>query len=192
MKIGLDFDGVIANCGQLKSDGAKKLYGVEIPPEKFHKEIVVGENYLTLDQYQKLQKIIYGTRAREIGLLMEPVAGVLSFLPRLIVDGHSVMVVTSRGEAELDIASEWSFSQGLRLDFIGVGRKENKARFVGGLDFYVDDDLDKLKPLVGIVPHLFLFSWGYNAHIDTGSIAKRLGSWEKMYNIISVLNKRNA
>ena len=41
MKIGLDFDGVISDCGKLKSDSAKKLYGVDIPSAKFKKEIVV-------------------------------------------------------------------------------------------------------------------------------------------------------
>jgi len=35
MKIGLDFDGVISDCGKLKSDGAKKLYGFDIPSAKF-------------------------------------------------------------------------------------------------------------------------------------------------------------
>jgi len=95
MKIGLDFDGVISDCGKLKSDGAKKLYGVDIPSAKFKKEIVVGENHLTAEQYRELQRIIYGTR--EIGLLMKPVDGVLRYLPRLISDGHIILVITSRG-----------------------------------------------------------------------------------------------
>jgi len=182
MKIGLDFDGVISDCGKLKSDGAKRLYGVDIPPAKFKKEIVVGEKYLTAEQYHELQKIIYGTR--EIGFLMEPVGGVLHYLPRLIANGHAVLVVTSRGEVELEIAKEWSVHQGLRLDFVGVGYRNSKAGAATGLDLYVDDDLDKLKPLVGVVPHRFLFSWGYNAHINIGKVAKRLASWEELYNTI--------
>ena len=185
MKIGLDFDGVISDCGKLKSDGAKKLYGVDIPSAKFKKEIVVGEKHLTMEQYHELQKIIYGTR--EIGFLMEPVDGVLHFLPRLVADGHIVLVVTSRGEIELGIAKEWSIQKGLQLDFIGVGHGKSKANAANGLDFYVDDDLDKLEPLVGIVPHLFLFSWGYNAHVDVGAIAKRVASWEELYRTIQLL-----
>src|SRR3989338_1359975 len=118
MRIGLDFDGVISDCGRYKSDGAKKLYGVDIPPAKFKKEIVVGEKHLTMEQYRELQKIIYGTH--EIGFLMEPVDGVLHFLPRLVADGHTVLVVTSRGEVELEIAKEWSTRQRLPLFFAGV------------------------------------------------------------------------
>ncbi|OGN03968.1 MAG: hypothetical protein A2831_00160 [Candidatus Yanofskybacteria bacterium RIFCSPHIGHO2_01_FULL_44_17] len=185
MKIGLDFDGIISNCGKLKSDGAKKLYDVDIPPVKFKKEIVVGEKHLTMEQYHELQKIIYGTR--EIGFLMEPVDGVLHFLPRLVADGHIVLVVTSRGEIELGIAKEWSIQKGLQLDFIGVGHGKSKANAANGLDFYVDDDLDKLEPLVDIVPHRFLFSWGYNAHVDVGAIAKRVASWEELYRTIQLL-----
>lgn len=183
MKIGLDFDGVISDCGKLKSDGAKRLYGVDIPPAKFKKEIVVGERHLTAEQYHELQKTIYGTR--EIGFLMEPVDGVLRYLPQLVADGHTVLVVTSRGEAELEIAREWSMRQRLKLDFVGVGYGNSKADAAVGLDLYMDDDLDKLEPLVSVVPHRFLFSWGYNAHVDVGTIAKRIASWNEFYCIIS-------
>lgn len=56
-----------------------------------------------------------------------------------------------------------------------------------GLDLYVDDDFDKLEPLVGVVPHLFLFSWGYNAHEEVGTIAKRVASREGLYYAIKHL-----
>lgn len=186
MKIGLDFDGVISNCGKLKADCAKRLYGIDIPPAKFKKEIVVGEKHLTAEQYRELQKIVYGTR--EVGFLMEPVDGVLHYLPRLVADGHTVFVVTSRNEIGIEIAREWSTRQGLlQLDFVGVGYGNSKANAASGLDLYVDDDLDKLEPLVGVVPHLFLFTWPYNAHVNVGTIAKRVGSWKELYRITQVL-----
>lgn len=185
MKIGLDFDGVISNCGKLKSDAAKKLYGLNIPPEKFKKEIVIEEGHLTADQYHTLQKIIYGTR--DVGFLMEPVAGMLSSIPQLFALGHTILIVTSRGDIELEIAKEWSVRQGLALDFIGVGYGVSKANACVGLDVYIDDDLDKLEPLVGVVPHRFLFSWGYNSHINETPIAKRIGSWTEFCQIIRSL-----
>ncbi len=43
MKIGLDFDGVIANYQQLKSDAAKRMYGLDIPPSNFIKKKVISE-----------------------------------------------------------------------------------------------------------------------------------------------------
>lgn len=187
MKIGLDFDGVISDCGQLKSDGAKFLYGVEIPPERFKKELVVDGGILTLEQYRNLQKQIYGNR--DIGLTMLPVEGVLEFLPRLQQESYEMSIVTSRGVPESEIAREWMRLQGLKLELIGVGGGVSKVNACKGLDVYIDDDLDKLKPLVDSVPHRYLFSWGYNSHIQVHqSIAKRINSWQHFYEEVSSLN----
>lgn len=185
MKIGLDFDGVISDCGKLKSDAAKKFHGIDIPPERFKKEIVVGGGHLTTEQYRNLLKTVYGTR--EVGLLMEPVVGMLESVPRLLALGHTLFIVTSRGKVELEIAKEWSVQLGLNLDFIGVGVGTSKANACVGLDVYIDDDLDKLEPLVGIVPHRFLFSWSYNSHIEEGTVAKRTGSWPEFCKMIESL-----
>ena len=189
MRIGLDFDGVISNGGQLKSDGAKLLYGVEIPPERFKKEVVVGEGILTLGQYRHLQEQIYDTR--EIGLTrLLPVDGVLEFVPKLQQEGYDLLVVTSRGERGSEIAQEWMKQKGLDLHLVGVGGGVSKADACKGLDVYVDDDLDKLKLLVGSVPHRYLFSWDYNRHVRVPQeIAKRIESWQHFYNEISSLNE---
>jgi len=184
MKIGLDFDGVLSDCGKLKSYAANKLYGLYIPPEKFKKEIVIGGGHLTAEQYHNLQKMIYGTR--EMGLLMEPVGGMFEAISQLLAWGHTILIVTSRGQAELEIAKEWSVKQGLALDFIG-GCSVSKATACVGLDVYIDDDLDKLEPLVGIVEHRFLFSWDYNSHLDEGTIAERIGSWVEFCKTIESL-----
>ena len=180
MRIGLDFDGVISDCGQLKSHGAKILYGVEIPPEKFKKELIVGARILTAEQYKHLQKQIYETR--EIGLTMLPVDGVLKFVPKLQQEGYDLTVITSRGEPESEIAREWMRLKGLDLRLVGVGGGVSKTDACRGLDIYIDDDLDKLEPLVDFVPHRYLFSWGYNAHVQVPkSIAKRIESWQNFY-----------
>lgn len=135
MRIGLDFDGVISDCGQLKSDGAKLLYGVEIPPERFKKELIVDTGILTLEQYRNLQKQIYGTR--EIGLTMLPVNGVLELVPKLQQEGYDLVVVTSRGESESKIAREWMKQKSLDLRLVGVGGGVSKADACRGLDVYI-------------------------------------------------------
>lgn len=189
MRIGLDFDGVISDCGQLKSDAAKILYGMEIPPERFKTELVVGKGILTKEQYRHLQQQIYGTR--ELGLLMKPVDGVLEYLPQLQQDGHDVLSVTSRYDQDADIAREWLLKQGLSLPIVAVGGGTSKAKACQGLDAYIDDDLDKLEPLVGIVSQLFLFSWGYNKHIDIpAGLAQRVDSWKNFYEKISCCRER--
>jgi len=185
MNIGLDFDGVISDCGKLKFDGAKKLYNLEIPSRQFTKERVVGQGLLSLEDYRELQRNIYNTK--EIAFLMEPVAGMLSYLPKLVADGHKVLVISSRNGEGLEIAREWALLRGLALDFSGVGYGNSKAKAVIGSDVYVDDDLDKLELLIGIVPHLFLFSWDYNQHLNEGTAIKRVSSWEELYHKIQTL-----
>ncbi len=182
LHIGLDFDGVLSDCGKLKSEAAKRFFGVDIPSEKFKKELVVGTGLLTLEQYRELQQIVYATR--EVGLKAEPVEGMLIHLPRLLEEGHRVRIVTSRSGPQLEIAQEWALKRGLIVDFIGMGYGKSKAGAAAGMDLYVDDDLDKLEPLVGVVPHRYLFSWGYNRHLDETGVASRVASWQELYDRI--------
>lgn len=187
MRIGLDFDGIFSDCGQLKADWAKTLYGVGIPPESFKKEIVVGGGLLSAQQYHDLQERIYGER--EIGLQMKPVDGVLEYYPRLIANGYDIDIITLRGEVESEIAREWSADLGLDLKIISVDWRGTKAEAARGCQAFADDDFDKLEPLVGVVPNLYLFSWGYNSDVDTRSVAERVFSWEHLYNQLSGLAK---
>lgn len=187
MRIGLDFDGVISDCGKLKSEGARKIYGVEIPPEKFKTEIVVGEKLLTSEQYKSLQKQIYGTR--ELGLLMQPVDGVKEYCKRLLMENHELKIITSRGQLESEIAKEWMEKIGLNLPLVAIGGGISKAEACKGIDVYIDDDLDKLEPLINVVPYRFLFSQGYNLHVEVNPIiATRINSWQHFYEEISKLN----
>ncbi|MBI4523911.1 MAG: hypothetical protein HY695_08885 [Deltaproteobacteria bacterium] len=185
MKIGLDFDGVISNCAKLRSDYARQRFGVDVPGELFKRDIVLGNGWLTSDQYQEISRAIYYTK--EVGLLMEPVDGVKAWVPKLIEEGHQISVITSRADAVLEIAKEWAKHQSLGLDLIGVGIGNSKAPAAAGLDVYVDDDLHKLKPLVGVVPHLFLFSWGYNRQICAAGVAVRVSSWTDLCQKIATL-----
>lgn len=187
MKIGLDFDGVITDCGKLKSEGAKRIYGVDIPPGRFKKELVIDAGILTKEQYRKIQKYIYGTN--EFGLLMEAVDGVLDYLPKLQKDGHDIKIITSREEMDGEIAIKWMEQRGLSVPITFLGYNISKIDSCRGLDVYIDDDLNKLEPLVEIVPYRFLFSWGYNEDIMVNPlIAKRVKSWKEFYNEIKKIS----
>ena len=187
MKIGLDFDGVISNCAKLKSDCAKRLFSVYIPGTQFKKDFVLENGWLTEEQYQEITKAVYYTR--EVGTLMEPVDGTLSFVPKLLKDGHTVLVITSREKINLEIAREWMERHRLPLDLVGAGLHNSKAHAATGLDVYVDDDLPKLEPLVGVVPNLFLFSWGYNQRFNETGIAVRVFTWKELYRRIDALGR---
>lgn len=187
MEIGLDFDGVISDCGKLKTYWAKELYGVDIPSERFKKELIIKDKILTLEQYRELQIQIYGVR--EFGLLMEPVPGVLELAPKLQREGHNLSIITSRGEKESEIAREWMRKYGLDIQLVGVGYGVSKADACNGLEVYIDDDLDKLKSVINVVPYRYLFSWGYNQHMEVPKeVARRINSWKSFYEEIQRLN----
>lgn len=184
MVIGLDFDGVITNCGKLKSLAAKKLYGIHIDPDDFKKEVLVGCGHMTIAQYRHLQNVVYCQP--EFGLLMEEVDGSLGFIIRLMDDGHAIKVITSRSETALVIATDWCRLVGLELDLTGVGYGNSKAEACAsfGVQMFVDDDLDKLEELQSVVPRLFLFSWGYNRHSELSPEIKRISAWHELYNVV--------
>lgn len=184
LKIALDFEGVISDTRALKAEVAKQLFGVDISVNIFAKDYVIRSGLLTRDQYRAVRKVVCETEA---AFRMVPVEGALTYIPKLIADGHGVEVITSRGGLELDLAQQWTRNTGLRLDFTGVGYGNSKADAAKGFDVYIDDDFGKMEPLVGIVPHLFLFSWDYNLHITACGVAERVGSWKEFY---AAINKR--
>ncbi len=185
MRIGLDFDGVIADFGTLKADVAFELYGIRVPPQFCKHAAVVAHNYLSEEQYRTVQNIAY--RTREIGLRMAPVEGALKFLPQLLDAGHSILVITSRDTEALAVANEWLTARGFELPLVGTGKTNSKATAATGLDVFADDDLIKLEPLVPVVAHRFLFSWAYNEDTPEGNIAVRVKSWEELHHRIQAL-----
>lgn len=186
MKIGLDFDGLIANNSVVKAFVAKEVFGVEVSPEECKKELIVGRGLMTHAEYRELQELASGTR--HFGLQMPAVEGALEGIHRLLKAGHDLTVVTSRDGTHLAVAEEWADNMNLDLVFVGVGWKVSKAGALRGFDVFVDDDFDKLEPLVGLVPNRFLFHWPYNEHIDTGHVATRIRTWQEFCSRVAALS----
>ncbi len=179
MKIGLDFDGVVADSQALKAIEAERRYGVKIPPTLCKKAPVVANGWLTADQYRQLQLDVSGIR--EICLQMRPVKRASAFLEKLAADGHDLVIISSRSGAEIANAREWLARQKIGISIVGVGYGNSKESAVRGLDIFIDDDLPKLADLAGIVPNLFLFSWPYNLNERETGIARRVFSWREFY-----------
>lgn len=180
MNIGLDFDGVIANTHPLKAIVAKERFGVNIPPENFARKNIVGKGILTLEQYIQVGQEVMG------GIyLMPEVADALFYINLLAGEKHSLKVITSRTESMLDVANKWLYDHGLAcIPIVGVGYNIQKTKACKGLDLYIDDDLEKLLPLVGSVPHLLFFSWPWNISEKEPSGIIRVTSWWDIYNYV--------
>ncbi len=182
MRIGIDFDGVITDHGKIKALHAKRLFGIDVSPDLFKREIIVGERRLLTDeQYSTLQEVVFWHP--EIGMTMEAVPGALEHIARIHADGHFQAIVTSRMERSRDIARDWfGMRMECNLDFYGVGPKASKLHVARQLclDVMIEDDTDKLEPLIGTVPYLFLLEQPYNRGNLVDGI-KRVASWEEIY-----------
>ncbi len=186
MKIGFDFDGVFTNLSDLKARGARKLFGIEIPQDLMHKHILLRKGLLTEKQYNELQEFI----ARgDFGKSAKAVRGMKAAVQKLQKEGYELSIVTSRDERALGIAKEWLVKQNIEIPIVSAGFGKSKANFAKdlGLHVFVDDDLFKLEPLCGIVPHRILFSWPYNQHIQESSYVKRVNSWPELYHELALL-----
>ena len=191
MHIGLDFDGVICNDELLKQRAAQKLFGVTFPEGRAKRMFVAEDGILTMEQYLDLQRYVWSPKGVDF---MEPVEGVFEFVGKIMNEGHSIKVITSRTNGALAIAEKWVHDHGIEVPFLssgytpGVGPKD-KAEKVVGLDVYVDDRPSILEQLAGITPARFLFSWKYNEH-ETPKGVMRVTSWRDLYTHIESLDVR--
>lgn len=183
LNVGLDFDGVFVNSDQLKVDAARHLYGKVIPLEKMKKEILVREGTLTPEQYEELKTFVYDT---EYGLRMQLIPDVKYYLSKIIGDGHKVGIKTSRRHC--DIVNQFMNEQRIKLPVENTGTNENKREICKGLDFFVDDDMEKLLPLTGLVKNLYLFRWPSNQEDFLTDGIREVGSWMEIYQQIKKIS----
>jgi len=184
MKFAFDFDGVFADHTDVKVEICRQLLGVDPP---LPKGTVLAGNALNLEEYLKVQRTVYPTR--EANLRMDPVEGALEFSEKLLENGHTLHIVTSRTGEELALAKEWAKRHNIPLGLTGVPYDKSKAEAARGFHGYADDDLYKLRLLVGFVPYLFLFTWWYNEHEEVPDPIRRVSSWEELYYYVEVMDR---
>jgi hypothetical protein len=179
LRIGLDFDDVIACSHALKPVIAKKMFGVDVAPELLSRKRI-GESGLTQDQYSAVKEELYHGNYD-----IAPVRDASLYIQILLDKGDLVEVVTARDGITLDKAIKWMQGPPIPpLSMNGVGYGVSKLAACEGFDLYVDDDLEKLLPMIGKVPHLLLFSWPFNAHEQAPEEIRRVDSWWDIYQYV--------
>lgn len=199
--VAVDFDGVVADSEYAKITFARKELGIEdlSPPIK-RKSVVEQKKIMTLEQYRFLQQKVGGKW--EYGRLMVPVPGVLLVIPKLCYQGCPLSIVTSRTDEDgyklLFVAIRWLKMWELFWCFqniLGAGYKQSKAPVIEQIQpkplVYLDDDFDKLLPLIGVVEHLFLLSREHNLDDELPSGIERVESWEGFYNKVCKINSES-
>lgn len=178
LRIGLDFDGVIADYLLLKSLVAKKILGKSIRPEMMESRFIDNTHPLTKAEYSAVQQeALFGSHAD----LLKPLANAIEGLNTLLENGHQLEIITSRTDAGLESARTWLKTFGITLPMTGVGYGNSKRPYVKNLDIYIDDDPDVLKKIGDVPTELFLFS----SKGGSSKKIKSITSWQELLTLIS-------
>lgn len=199
-RVGLDFDGFIADTHQAKADLIFEKFGVQIPVEKcrHNKLVLERDDGKLLEYYRYVQKLIY--EERYYSDLVKPMPGCLRRIRQLALERDSegkrtyeLYVLSSRSPEAARLAMFWLEGHGileLGVQFVGVGREGGKDRATRqrGLDMYFDDDLNKLvhiKASVEPAPELYLFRQPHNQGIIPPDGIQLVDSWANVCKRIS-------
>ena len=118
---------------------------------------------------------------------------------RLYEDGHELRVITGSDDEAFLTAIDWSnFREELqsgRVVLIGSGRRRSRTRHARrkatkrgpatGLDVFMDNRIEVLQTLRGVVPHLILFDPSNSAHPPNWVI--RVTTWLEFERVVEDL-----
>lgn len=182
MDIGVDLDGVVIDSHAVKPLLAKTMFGVDISPEDCTRESASRLGLLTVDQYNAVSRQTY----QQNNFPMDEIHQACHYINLLRAESHNIRAVTSRSNADgaLHQALLWLSARNLNIPVTGVGYGKPKTEACQGLDMFIDDDLEKLLPLVGQVLHLLLFSSPTNRQHAVPTGIHRVDSWWEVYNYI--------
>jgi uncharacterized HAD superfamily protein len=188
LNIGIDFGGVIADEGKYRVKAAKKMYDIDVPLSECMKHKIISKDYLSYEQYQALKKWIYESEETYC-FLLQPIAGAIKCLKVLSELGHSCKILTNRHGKTFKFTKKWIQNHSINIDLLSSnGGSKNAIARQENFDVFIDDDIEKLLELVGIVPHLYLMSWPYNQDQQLLDEVKPVSSWKKFYEEITLLS----
>lgn len=175
-KFGIDFDGVISDSRVVKQQIIQDKFGVKIPLDITGHETIIKHGLISNEQYQEMATLMYES---EMVMKTEPVTGAIETI-EVLRQSFDITIVTSRTQIGVDLAKRWCEINGLKgIEMVGTNRQE-KIQALEGFEYFIDDSLKKLIPLIGKVPNLYLFSWPYNADQEVPIEITRAWSWEEL------------
>jgi phosphoglycolate phosphatase-like HAD superfamily hydrolase len=153
MKIGIDFDGTIADTNALKAKWLREQKGIIIAPwlldrtnciEELEKIMLTSQ---AKDTYEELSKVVYN---RENTLLLTPIAGALEAIARLS-SNNELFMITARSTKLID-SLDWLkeknalkyfkawYSSNLIDKYLERKLSKQEICEVYGMNILIDDD----------------------------------------------------
>ncbi len=147
MKIGLDYDGVIADAAEMKRLWIEENLGRSLSKWKTHRDECIG--IIGESDYKIMATILYG---KDWTLKTPEVKDAADCLRKLKQQGNLLYIVTGRPTRETDFAQKWLAQKNILELFLGIhnihqGIGDTKAQVCRELelDVLVDDYLVHLK-----------------------------------------------
>lgn len=134
MRIGLDFDGTIADTTGAKIRYAREVFGLELNALETWR--AVGEPRLGAERFREMVVAAHHEHTE----FTEPMPGVLEVIERLAVD-HQLFIVTARTDAEVEWARRWVTARALPVQAVEHTNRASKLEASRrlGLDVLLDD-----------------------------------------------------
>jgi len=175
LKIGLDFDGVVANTPRLTSEIAAQKFGIYLPDNGLNIDYCLKKGF-TEKSYRQLQEIVYSSYN------LRPVMGAIKYIRQLIENNQDLMIVSYREKRESKIIKHFLDQHDFDLDYICTDNRP-KSQFCEKqkLDVFFDDRLEHLLDLSDNVKYLFLFAKPYNKEEQESHRVKVVHSWREFY-----------
>ena len=160
LTIALDFDGVIANAGELKRMLASELIGKRVTLyEASGERVRAGKSILTEREWDIIkEKTYFDRKAIE---RLKPVPHSIPTIQRWLRAGHIVKVVTARTSDMRDDAIRWLRKHDVDIPVVGAGPRMTKVPHLSGCDIFVDDDADRALEAQAVC-RAYFFKWPYN------------------------------
>jgi uncharacterized HAD superfamily protein len=173
MRLGIDFDGTIADTTDAKIRYALERFGETVTATETYSE--EGMRRLGEERFREMVEASHGT---EWTLTMQPMPGAVEALHDLGTE-HELFVVTARNDDEIGWAREWLEPHGLPFIDVVHTSRESKAIACDALaiDLMLDDSPYVLRQLEESRLQLALIDAEYNRAGELPERTHRVEGW---------------
>jgi len=135
MRIGIDFDGTLADTGWAKQQYISETWGIHLEPWETMRTPafeVLGE--------ERYHEMVLAAHTTELVLRMPEIPGAIAAVARL-AEQHDLFVITARRDEEIELARQWLADHRVPITQVIHTRWESKRASweTHGIDVHIDD-----------------------------------------------------
>lgn len=186
MRLGIDFDGTVADTTEAKVRYALQHFGERVTG--LETTGPHGAKRLGQERYVEMVEAVHQT---EWTLSIVPMPGAIEALHAL-AERHDLFIVTARNDDEIGWAREWLRPHGVRFrDVVHTNRAPKDAACESlGIDVMLDDSPYVLRQLESLDTHLALMDAEYNRASEYPARTRRVIDWSAFTDLVATLDRR--